>query len=75
MFYDDANVGLTMRSSKEEHKIKIEKERNKKTRWLAGSTVNSLYNEVADPADQAFVIRKFVNAITNYSLYIPNNSL
>ncbi len=38
-------------------------------------TVNPLYNEFDVRVDQAFIIKKFVNAITNYSLYISNNSL
>ena len=38
-------------------------------------TVNPLYNEFGIRVDQAFIIKKFVNAITNYSLYISNNLL
>ena len=40
----------------------------------SGSTVNSRYNEVSVQADQTFVIRKFVNTITNYSLYCSNTA-
>ncbi len=38
-------------------------------------TINPLYNEFGVQVNQVFVIKKFVNAIMNYSLYIPNNSL
>ncbi len=56
-------------NSKEAENLKFDQKRS------ILDTVNPLYNEFDIWVNQAFVIKKFINAIMNYSLYIPNNSL